>query len=182
MTPSWPAAPPLASCVTSTGHSTSLGFRHLPNKKAGPPSKGGANRDPVGPWRPLQGLAQGQHWMGKLRPVMPRSQLLKTRRGQSFTSRLIQSWQVPRPGFRSAPHTPARGCLPRCAVGYFILQPWKHGVGFTTPAHPTVEPALNPFLTRLLETKAESLVRTSLAVQCLRPCASNAGGTGSIPG
>lgn len=65
MTPSWPAAPPLASCVTSTGHSTSLGFRHLPNKKAGPPSKGGANRDPVGPWRPLAGSCPGSALDGK---------------------------------------------------------------------------------------------------------------------
>ena len=162
MTPSWPAATPLTSCVTSTGRSTSLGFHHLPNKKAG------RIRTHLVCGDHWQGLAQGQHRMGKLRPVTPRSHLLRTRPQPKLHVSFHLILAGVTSGFWSASHAPARGCLMRRAVGYFILQTWKHRAEFTAPACPIVEPALNPSLTRRSETRAESLVRTSLAVQSLR--------------
>ena len=121
MTPSWPAVPPLTSCVTSTGRSTSLGFHHLPNKKAAPPPKrAGRTRTHLVRGDHWQGLGQGQHRMGKLRPVTPRPHLRTRPRPQLHVwFHLILAGVTS--GFWSASHAPARGCLMRRAVGYFIF-------------------------------------------------------------
>ena len=140
--------------------------------------------DPLGPWRPLAGPRPGSASDGKAATCDTQAPLEDS--PAATASRLVSF----NPGGCHVGFLERFPCAgtwlphaPRCwLIYFFILQTSKHRAEFTAPACPIVEPALNPFLTRLSETRAESLVRTSLAVQCLRLRASTAGGTGLIPG